>query len=59
MCSKNEIIFAFKLAKVEGNHCWNGRGEYVGKDGQTTNNAENFFGVFKLAMRGTYVFCSE
>lgn len=41
------------------NHGWNGRGEYVGKDGQTTNNAENFFGVFKRGMRGTYIFCSE
>lgn len=41
------------------NHGWNGRGFYVGKDGQTTNNAENFFGVFKRGMRGTYVFCSE
>ncbi|MES2751066.1 MAG: IS1595 family transposase [Pseudomonadota bacterium] len=41
------------------NHGWNGRGFYVGKDGQTTNNAENFFGVFKRGMRGTYIFCSE
>lgn len=40
-------------------HGWNGRGEYVGKDGQTTNNVENFFGIFKRGMRGTYVFCSE
>jgi transposase-like protein len=33
--------------------------EYVGPDGQTTNHVENFFGVFKRGMRGTYVFCSE
>jgi transposase-like protein len=33
--------------------------EYVNKDGYTTNNVENFFGLFKRAMRGTYVFCSE
>lgn len=41
------------------NHGWNGRGFYVGKEGQTTNNVENFFGIFKRGMRGTYVFCSE
>ena len=40
-------------------HSWNQGGEYVGKDGQTTNNVENFFGVFKRGMRGTYIFCSE
>lgn len=40
-------------------HGWNHSGIYVGKDGQTTNNAENFFGVFKRGMRGTYHFCSE
>jgi hypothetical protein len=40
-------------------HGWNGGGFYVGKDGQTTNNVENFFGVFKRGMRGTYHFCSE
>lgn len=40
-------------------HGWNRRGYYVGKNGQTTNNVENFFGVFKRGMRGTYVFCSE
>lgn len=40
-------------------HGWNASGEYVGKDGQTTNNVENFFGVFKRGMRGTYHFCSE
>jgi transposase-like protein len=40
-------------------HGVNQRGFYVGKDGQTTNNVENFFGVFKRGMRGTYVFCSE
>ena len=34
-------------------------GLYVGKDGQTTNAVENFFGNFKRSMRGTYRFCSE
>lgn len=34
-------------------------GEYVNKDGFTTNNVENFFGVFKRGMRGTYTFCGE
>jgi transposase-like protein len=33
--------------------------EYVGPDGQTTNAAENFFGIFKRGMRGTYTFCGE
>ena len=32
---------------------------YVGKDGQNTNAAENFFGHFKRSMLGTYRFCSE
>jgi transposase-like protein len=40
-------------------HGWNGQGEYVGPDGQTTNNVENFFGVFKKGMVGTYHFCGE
>lgn len=40
-------------------HGSSGYGYYVGKDGQTTNNVENFFGVFKRGMRGTYVFCGE
>jgi len=40
-------------------HGWNQRGFYVGKDGQTTNHAENFFGVFKKGMKGVYGFCSE
>jgi hypothetical protein len=39
------------------NHGWNGRGEYVGADGQTTNNVENFFGIFKKGMVGVYHFC--
>ncbi|MGE0753138.1 MAG: IS1595 family transposase [Variibacter sp.] len=38
-------------------HSWNQRGEYVGKDGQTTNAAENFFGIFKRGMVGTYHKC--
>lgn len=32
---------------------------YKNKDGFTTNNVENFFGVFKRGMRGTYTFCGE
>lgn len=40
-------------------HGWNQRGYYVGKDGQTTNAVENFFGNFKRSMKGTYRFCSE
>jgi transposase-like protein len=32
-------------------------GFYVGKDGQTTNAAENFFGIFKRGMVGTYHKC--
>ena len=31
-----------------------GTGIYVGKDGQSTNAAENFFGIFKRSMKGTY-----
>jgi transposase-like protein len=34
-------------------------GWYVNKRGFTTNNVENFFGVFKRSLRGTYIFCSE
>ena len=37
-------------------HGWNQRGYYVGKDGQTTNAVENFFGNFKRSMNGTYRF---
>lgn len=33
--------------------------QYVNKDGYTTNNVENFFGVFKKGMVGTYHFCGE
>ena len=40
-------------------HGWNSQGEYVGADGQTTNNVENFFGIFKKGMVGTYHFCGE
>jgi transposase-like protein len=39
-------------------HGWRGYGgEYVGPDGQTTNAAENFFGIFKRGMVGTYHKC--
>jgi transposase-like protein len=31
--------------------------QYVGKDGQTTNHVENFFGTFKRGMVGTYHKC--
>jgi len=34
-------------------------GFYVGKDGETTNAVENFFGNFKRSVKGTYRFCSE
>lgn len=40
-------------------HGWNQSGHYVGKDGQTTNAVENFFGNFKRSMKGTYRFCGE
>ncbi len=33
--------------------------EYINAMGFTTNNVENFFGVFKRGMRGTYTFCGE
>lgn len=38
-------------------HGWNARGQYVGEDGQNTNAAENFFGIFKRGMVGTYHKC--
>lgn len=38
-------------------HGVNQHGFYVGKDGQTTNAAENFFGIFKRGMVGTYHKC--
>jgi transposase-like protein len=40
-------------------HGSSGYGFYVGKDGQTTNAVENFFGTFKRGMKGTYRFCGE
>lgn len=40
-------------------HGSNGRGVFVGSDGQTTNNIENFFGIFKKGMVGVYHFCGE
>jgi transposase-like protein len=40
-------------------HGSHGTGFYIGKDGQTTNAVENFFGNFKRSMKGTYRFCSE
>jgi transposase-like protein len=42
------------------NHTWTKDGrEWVGPDGQTTNAAENFFGIFKRGMVGTYHKCEE
>lgn len=38
---------------------WHARGQYVNHDGFTTNNVENFFGIFKKGMVGTYHFCRE
>ncbi|MEX2166091.1 MAG: IS1595 family transposase [Methyloceanibacter sp.] len=35
------------------------KGKYVTKDGLSTNNVENFFGVFKKGIVGIYHFCSE
>ena len=34
-------------------------GKYVTKDGLSTNNVENFFGIFKKGVVGTYHFVSE
>lgn len=34
-------------------------GEYVGKDGQTTNAIENYFSIFKRGMKGVYQHCGE
>jgi hypothetical protein len=36
-----------------------GAREYVNNEGFTTNNVENFFGIFKKGMVGTYHFCGE
>jgi len=38
---------------------WHAANEHVNKMGFTTNNVENFFGVFKRGMRGTYIHCGE
>lgn len=35
------------------------RNEYVNAAGYTTNNVENFFGIFKKGMVGVYHFCGE
>jgi transposase-like protein len=40
-------------------HGSNRSGEWVGPDGQTTNAAENFFGIFKRGMVGTYHKCES
>ncbi|MFZ0423468.1 MAG: IS1595 family transposase [Xanthobacteraceae bacterium] len=49
--------FAKHKTVMRGSPGW--EGFYVGKDGATTNAAENFFGNFKRSMKGTYRFCSE
>lgn len=36
-----------------------GAGEYVKRDGTTTNNVENYFSIFKRGMRGVYQHCKE
>jgi transposase-like protein len=57
----DEANFYKYVGKAYANHetvIHTGR-EYVNKDGFTTNNVENFFGVFKRGMRGTYTFCGE
>jgi transposase-like protein len=38
-------------------HGLTGRGTYVGPDGETVNAVENFFGIFKRGMVGTYHKC--
>jgi transposase-like protein len=47
--------FAAHKTVMHGSH--GSEGYYVGKDGQTTNAAENFFGIFKRGMVGTYHKC--
>jgi ISXO2-like transposase domain len=49
--------FAAHKTVKHGSH--GSEGWYVGKDGQSTNAAENFFGNFKRSMKGTYRFCGE
>jgi transposase-like protein len=52
----------YKFAGTQyGDHqtVWHAAAEYVNKAGYTTNNVENFFGVFKKGMVGVYHFCSE
>ena len=34
-------------------------GQYVGPHGETTNNVENYFSIFKRGMRGVYQHCKE
>jgi len=35
------------------------KGQYVGPSGETTNNVENYFSVFKRGMKGVYQHCQE
>jgi len=48
-----------KHRTVEHGGAGRGTGIYVAADGTTTNAAENFFGIFKRSMKGTYRFCGE
>jgi hypothetical protein len=52
--------FAAHKTVKHGTNASGGSGEnYVGPDGETTNNVENFFGIFKKGMVGVYHFCGE
>jgi transposase-like protein len=44
---------------AEHQKVWHAANQYVNKDGYTTNNVENFFGIFKKGMVGVYHFCGE
>jgi hypothetical protein len=47
------------IKNSEAVEAFNGRGEYVGANGQNMNAAENFFGTFKRGMVGVYHKCDE
>jgi transposase-like protein len=57
----DEANFYKHVGKAYGAHetVYHSAKEYVNGNGFTTNNVENFFGVFKRGMRGTYTFCGE
>jgi transposase-like protein len=54
-----EVGKEFAAHKTVEHGSSSGGGMYVGKDGQTTNAAENFFGIFKRGMVGTYHKCEQ